>query len=98
LSARRDADDVQVRGARGAAGGPGGDAEGVASADDDLHKTFRSTLEPGVQPFLDFVRQLYASFGDIVARAFPVPPATRQEPAGYIRPWTHNVKVITVCP
>jgi hypothetical protein len=95
---RRDADDVQVRGARSAADGPGGDAGAVASAGDDLHKTFRSTLEPGVQPFLDSVRQLYASFGDIVARAFPVPPATRQEPPGYIRPWTHNFMVIRVCP
>jgi phosphatidylinositol kinase/protein kinase (PI-3 family) len=64
----------------------------------DLHKTFRPTLEPAVQPFLDFVRQLYASFGDTVARAFPVPPATRQEPLGYIRPSTHSFKVITECP
>jgi transformation/transcription domain-associated protein len=37
----------------------------------DLHKNYRPTLETEVQPLLDFVRQLYASFKRTVANGFP---------------------------
>jgi hypothetical protein len=53
----------------------------------DLHKSYRPTLETVVQPFLDFVRQLYASFKQTVANAFPTALAAPPSP-GFIRIYT----------
>jgi phosphatidylinositol kinase/protein kinase (PI-3 family) len=63
----------------------------------DLHKNYRPTLETEVQPFLDFVRQLYASFKQTVAKAFPTALAAPPSP-GFIRPSTASFKAITECP
>jgi transformation/transcription domain-associated protein len=36
----------------------------------DLHKTYRPSLEPEVQPFLDIVQKLYQELPRTVANAF----------------------------
>jgi transformation/transcription domain-associated protein len=36
----------------------------------DLHKNYRGNFESGVQPFLDFVRNMYANFSTIISEAF----------------------------
>lgn len=67
----------------------------------DLHKNFRSHLSDQVQPFLDFVRQLYESFGKTVevlllsksAAPNPGNPQQRRMPIA-----TQSFKLITECP
>jgi transformation/transcription domain-associated protein len=63
----------------------------------DLDKNYRPTLEKEVQPFLDFVRQLYARFKQTVANAFPTALAAPPSP-GFIRTSTASFKAITECP
>lgn len=61
----------------------------------DLHKNFRTTLESDVQPFMDFVRQLYATFGEAIASAFPHQPDMEKP---LLTSAVRSFKVLIECP
>lgn len=67
----------------------------------DLHKNFRSHLGKQVQPFLDFVRRLYESFGQTVdALLIKRPSAQQSQQAAltHMSPSSKSFKVLTECP
>eukprot|EP00958_Prasinococcus_capsulatus_P028071 scaffold6247_cov416-Prasinococcus_capsulatus_cf.AAC.17 len=70
----------------------------------DLHKNYRPSLEREVQPFLDFVCNIYKGFADTVTYFFGTeelegkPGAVPQHKAGELVLSTSSFKVVTECP
>ena len=68
----------------------------------DLQKNYRTQLNGQVQPFLDFVRQLYQNFGEtmkvlLIQRATQTPQQKQQQPTP-ISSSSQSFKVIKECP